>query len=64
MAKKKTHQEFVQELKEKKPHLEVLDTYINSQTPIKFKCKNCGFIFEAEPVKIIRNKDCPICFKG
>lgn len=62
--KKKTHEEFVQELEKKKPHLEVLDNYINSTTPIKFRCKKCGFIFEADPIKITRNKDCPICFKG
>lgn len=43
---RRTHDEFVSELAELKPTLEIIGRYINNKTLIKFKCKVCGYTHE------------------
>lgn len=65
-TKKKTHQEFLDELGAKcLEEYEVLDQYINVDTKINFKHKKCGTIFQITPWSFIHNankKYCPICY--
>ena len=49
MGKTKTHEEYVSNLAEKNPNLEVIGTYVDSQTAITHKCKICGNIFDVSP---------------
>lgn len=61
-VKKKTHQEFVDELRDINPDIEILSKYVNSNTKIRCKCKICGFEWEATPNALIRGKGCGKCY--
>lgn len=38
-----------------------LESYVNTHTPIKFKCTKCGTVFKTEPNAILRISGCPAC---
>lgn len=60
--KKKTHDEFVKEINILYPDLEVVGLYINRRTPIKVKCKKCGFEWERTPKSFYnQNAGCKKC---
>jgi len=64
MNKKKTHEEFIGELKLKNPNIEIIGDYINGKTKILCKCKIDGtqwFIVAGD--LIYRNRGCPKCAK-
>lgn len=61
MPKKKTHKEYVQELNEVNPNLEVLDTYINNYTKILHKCKIHDYEWYVTPNRVLCGVDCPVC---
>ncbi len=62
MAKKKTHEEFVAELKIKAPDIEVIGEYINAVTPIRCRCKICGYDdWYPIPNSLLRGHGCPEC---
>ena len=58
---KKTHQQFIQELKQINPDIQVLGTYVNNRTKIKVKCKIDGYEWETIPVSLLRCSGCPKC---
>lgn len=64
MSKKKTHEEYVEELVVKNPNIEVVGTYVDAKTKIKHKCKIDGCIWESTPNKILNGYGCPICGKN
>lgn len=43
MAKRKTHEEFINELKEKQPHITPLAKYVNNATKLPFICNIDNF---------------------
>lgn len=61
-VKKKTHQEFINELKAINPDIEILSEYVNTNTKIKCKCKICGFEWEAVPYSLLQGKGCGKCY--
>lgn len=58
---KKTHEEYVNELAEINPDVEVLGTYKNTNTPLMFRCKVCGHIWEVAACNLLRGTKCPKC---
>lgn len=64
MSKRKTNEEFINELQIKNPNLISLDPYINWNTKIKFKCKIDNYIFSSIPNNILRGHGCPQCGKN
>ncbi|EPB8173065.1 hypothetical protein ACRTAL_002240 [Clostridium perfringens] len=66
MPKKKTHEEFVEDLKERYGNeYIVLGKYINNRTKIKVRhnCKKCNYHeWEITPDNLLRGKKCPKCF--
>ena len=54
--KRKTHEEFIEEMKQLHPNIEVLGKYTTYTTPIKFRCKNCGREWECEARYMLRKK--------
>lgn len=60
MSKKKTHEEFLSNLKEKGIEYVPLDQYNGGKVKIRFQCKN-GHIWEAIPMSIQRGYGCPYC---
>lgn len=59
---KKTHKEFLNELKQTHPNIEVLEEYKGALKKIKFKCKIDGYIWETTPNSLLNNNNgCPKC---
>lgn len=63
MGKRKTHEEFVDEIKNKfDGNIIVLGTYIDKQTKIEFQCLKCDNIWYAAPMSILKTSiGCPSC---
>ena len=64
--RRKTQEQFVEEMKTKNPNIEILGQYINNQTPIRCRCKICGCEWESSiPVNLLKcSYCCPECFKA
>lgn len=64
MPRKKTNEEFLILMKEKKPDIIPLEKYIRRDISIKFQCKICGNVFYNSPDKILgsRNQGCAKCY--
>ena len=63
MAKKKTHDEYVQDVTKINPNIEVIGEYVNTRTPILHKCRFDGYEWLARPNNIITGTGCPLCGK-
>lgn len=61
MAKKKTHKEFMEEIKEKNPGIEILGTYQKDNVKILCLCKVCGYKWEGIPSNLLRGSGCKEC---
>lgn len=57
----KTHNQFVEELKNVRTDIVCLERYINAKTKIKFQCQICGHIFKSTPQHVLLAKQCPKC---
>ena len=62
MVKKKTHTEFIGELKIVNPEITVIGEYINTRTKIKIQ-HTCGHQWEAAPNNLFKGTSCPKCSK-
>ena len=58
---RKTTEQFVNEVKQVNKLVDVVGEYINDNTPIMCKCKECGNIWEARPRNILKGCGCPKC---
>lgn len=58
---KKTHEEFIFQLNKINPYIELLDTYKNSETKIKCRCKVDGYEWYATPSSLLSGKGCKKC---
>ena len=58
----KTHEEFIQELANINPNIEVLETYKNARTPLLTRCKLCGKEEKITPINLLRCQKCT-CMK-
>lgn len=61
--KKKTHEQYVEEVKIKNPNVTVLGKYISSNTKILHKCNMCGKEWNSLPTSILSGHGCPSCSK-
>lgn len=59
--KKKTHEQYVIEVAEINPNIEVVGKYIDTHTPILHKCRVDGYEWMASPGNILRGRGCPKC---
>lgn len=61
---KKTHDEFIDELKKINQDIEVIGKYVNSTTKILCKCKIDGFEWNVKPSNLLHlHRGCPECAK-
>lgn len=60
-VKKKTTEEFVEQLAKISPSIEVLGEYSNTSTKIKVRNKVCGHSWYATPNSLLRGSNCPKC---
>ena len=61
MSKKKTHDEYVNEVFEINQNIEVVGIYINAKSPIMHRCNVDGYEWNAMPDHILRGRGCPKC---
>lgn len=61
MPKKKTHEEYVNEVNKINPNIEVIDRYVNTNTKILHHCKIDDCTWYAVPRNILNGKGCPQC---
>lgn len=59
--RRKTHEEYVRELKEKGIQAEPLEKYTTSKKPIKHLWKACGHVTEVIPSSVLRGRGCGKC---
>ena len=63
-SKKKTHEEFIKELKIANPNIEIIEKYIKSDVNIRCKCLICNHIWSVRPNNLLHGRGCPICGKA
>ena len=65
MPKRKTHDDFILEVKRKFPNIKVLGIYTNNKTKIEFQClvDGCLHKWMARPDNILSGYGCPECAK-
>lgn len=61
MCKKKTQEEYVAELAEKKPNVSLVGKYIDAKTKTTHKCAVHDLCWEVSPDSVLHNGCCPIC---
>ena len=61
MGIQRTHEQFVQEVLDRCLDVDVLGTYVNSQTPISCKCRKCGLVWKIRPGNLLHGYGCPEC---
>ena len=61
VGRKKTHEEFVEELRKVNPYIEVIGTYKDSHEKIKCRCIKCGHIWSSVAGQLLRGSICPEC---
>ena len=61
MSKKRTHEEFVFELNNVNPNIEVLSKYITTNDPIKCRCKIHDYIWDSLPYRLLKGHGCTQC---
>ncbi len=59
--RRKTHDEFINELAEKNPTIKARGRYINFSTRIEFECLKCGHVWETTPGPLVHGHGCPKC---
>ncbi len=60
-AQRKTHTQYVQEVNNINPNIEVIGTYINTRTSILHKCLVDGCEWNVMPSSILNGNGCPKC---
>lgn len=61
MSKRKTHQQYVDEVLKINPNIEVLGKYVGNKTKIIHRCKICNHEWNCVPGSILRGSGCPKC---
>ena len=59
--KKKTTEEFIEQMANISPSIEVQGEYINTNTKLKIRNKDCGHSWYATPNSLLRGSNCPKC---
>ncbi|MCQ2529084.1 MAG: hypothetical protein MJ108_08240 [Saccharofermentans sp.] len=61
MTRRRTNEEFVNDLAVMHPSIVVLGEYVNNLTKIPFKCGVCNYTWETTPKSIYKGCGCPKC---
>lgn len=62
MAKRKTHECYVEDLQNANPHLHILNRYINNRTKVKVQDDRCKHTWNVMPSTPLRGIGCPKCY--
>lgn len=58
---RKTHEQFVTEVAERNPKVEVIGKYVNQRTKVALRCVECGHEWMAYPSNTLNGQACPKC---
>ena len=61
IEQRKKHDDYIKEMEEKNPFIEITGDYINQDTKIKYRCKLCGYKGISLPNNLLRGGGCPVC---
>ena len=61
MSKKRTHEEYVDELKIKNPYVEVVGQYIDANTNTMHHCLVHDVFWETKPSRVLNGHGCKEC---
>lgn len=61
MPKKRTHEQFIEEMKIKHPNIEVISKYTKSNELVLLKCKIDNNIWKNTPSHLLNGQGCPKC---
>ena len=59
--RRKSHEEFVNELEQINPYIDIVGTYFNCSTKIEASCKKCNHFWLVSPNSLLRGSGCPKC---
>ena len=59
--KRKTHEEFVNDLRTRNPQVEILGKYISYEESVLVKCLVCGFEWSSSPNRLMQGNACLKC---
>lgn len=60
---RKTHEQFVAEVAERSPNVEVVGRYVNQRTKVLLRCTVCKYEWMAYPSNTLSGQGCPMCAK-
>ena len=60
-SRTKDHNSFVSELQTISPSVLVQEKYKGARIPLKCKCNDCGYVWNAAPTNLLKGKKCPTC---
>lgn len=60
-TKRKSQDQYIQELSYVNSNIEVVSEYINFITPLLHRCKKCGNEWDAKPIHTMRGHGCTVC---
>lgn len=58
---KKTHEEFLSEMDEINPNIDIISKYLTDNQHVICKCKKDGYVWKSTPSNLLRGKGCPVC---
>lgn len=59
--RRKTHEQYVKECKEKAPNIRIRSKYVKAKEPVECECLICDFIWSTLAGNIIQGHGCPHC---
>lgn len=63
MARRKTHQEYLENVKQINSNIRVIGKYNGNKVKIQHLCLICGHKWDVSPNNVLRHKGCPECAK-
>jgi len=61
MRKKRTHDEFIFDVREKNPNIIIINKYTNNNSYVSVKCKKCGHTWSVIAQSLLHGHGCPKC---
>lgn len=62
-SRSKSHEEWVETLRKKNPHVEVLEKITNSRGKVLCRCRDCNYSWKVRPNTLQQGNGCPRCAK-